>query len=149
MIEFGVMVLFFQVFHTISIWLTVTLAVWRYMAVYHTDMARVWCSTKRTRTAVLAAYFGSAVLCVPLYLAFSVSKRPDDTYVVGMSELARANKGMIITANFWIYGVVMKLIPCALLTILSQRLVAAIWENKRRRRSLLNKEDKDGKLLYN
>ncbi|KAF4518776.1 hypothetical protein B566_EDAN005396 [Ephemera danica] len=137
-----------NVFHTISIWLTVTLAVWRYLAVYHADLSRTWCTARGTKMAVLAAYLGSPLLCTPLFFAFSVSERPDKLtnntiYAVGLSDLARANNDFLINANFWLYGVVLKLLPCALLSVLSQRLVAALLENKRRRRSLLNKADKD------
>ncbi|CAB3366229.1 Hypothetical predicted protein [Cloeon dipterum] len=137
--------IFTQVFHTISIWLTVTLAVWRYLVVRYPTKSREWCSEKGTRYAILAAYVGSSIICIPLYLSFSVSPFEGGTvYYVRLSKLGGAGGQLLIYINFWIYSVLIKLLPCVILSFLSQRLLAALWENKQRRRSLLNKDDKDG-----
>ncbi|XP_059471480.1 G-protein coupled receptor dmsr-1-like [Neocloeon triangulifer] len=137
--------IFTQIFHTISIWLTVTLAVWRYLAVRFPIQSKLWCTAKGTRYAILAACVGSTIICIPLYLSFSVSPFKDGTvYYVRLSELGGVGERLLIHINFWIYSVLIKLLPCVILSFLSQRLLAALWENKQRRRSLLNKDDKDG-----
>ena len=41
-----------QIFHTASIWLTLLLALQRYIYVCHATMARTWCTISRTKKAV-------------------------------------------------------------------------------------------------
>ncbi|CAH0720918.1 unnamed protein product, partial [Brenthis ino] len=47
--------IFSQTFHTISIWLAVTLAVWRYVAIAFPQKNRTWCSKKNTTLAIVSA----------------------------------------------------------------------------------------------
>lgn len=151
---------FGQVCHTISIWLTVTLAIWRYIAVAHPQKNREWCSFRRTIIAIAGAYVICPIICIPLYLTTSVTTRVEplddegeavnltfynDTgpahvtnttlYFVNLSETAKAN-GFLSDMNFWIYSVVIKIIPCIALTILSLRLILALIEAKKRRQKL-------------
>ena len=46
-----------QIFHTASIWLTLALAMQRYIYVCHALAARSWCTMIRTRKAVALIYF--------------------------------------------------------------------------------------------
>lgn len=145
---------FAQVFHTISIWLTVTLAVWRYIAIAYPHKNRQWCSCRRTLYAIIGAYFFCPLICIPMYISTEVipknvtidasDKILNDTenpnlvhnatlYYVGMS--AKAPSGLK-ELNFWIYGVVIKLIPCVALTFLSRRLILALIETKERKKKL-------------
>lgn len=147
--------LFAQVFHTISIWLTVTLAVWRYIAVAHPQKNREWCSYHRSIVAIVSAYLICPLICVPLYVTTSIQERrqlfdsdgqyvnnslynettlPENItngtiFVVSLSDTAKV-------LNFWMYSVVIKLIPCLALTILSLRLILALMEAKKRRKKL-------------
>ncbi|XP_012287919.2 sex peptide receptor-like [Orussus abietinus] len=153
---------FGQVCHTISIWLTVTLAVWRYIAVAHPQKNREWCSFRRTVMAIAGAYVICPIICVPLYLTTRVTPRmelldtegnainltlfngtaPDSAtnttlYFVNLTEVAKAN-GFLNDTNFWMYSVVIKIIPCIALTILSLRLILALVEAKKRRQKLIS-----------
>lgn len=146
-----------QIFHTISIWLTVTLAVWRYIAVAHPQKNREWCSYRRTIFTIGAAYVVCPLICYPLYLQTEVKSatvtldpnyssetnwtaalvQNDDPenvtlYYVGMTDSAKSLGNL----NFWIYSVVIKLIPCVALTFLSLRLIVALLEAKKRRKKL-------------
>lgn len=132
-----------QVFHTISIWLTLLLAVWRYISVAHPLRSRDWCTLDRALLAILLAYVCSPFVCIPLYLTFTIQEqvwRPQSTltlssglspsevpertlYFLGTSELAKANHSLLENINFWTYSVVVKLIPCLALTILSFQLI--------------------------
>ncbi|XP_054262257.1 G-protein coupled receptor dmsr-1-like [Macrosteles quadrilineatus] len=144
-----------QVFHTISIWLTVTLAVWRYIAVAHPQRNREWCGMQRTLAAIAAGYICCPLLCIPLYLAFEIEPKiallgedgndamPNSTtgqnttlYVVDLSEMGKANNNLLMDVNFWVYSVVIKIIPCIALTVLSLRLICALLDTKRRREML-------------
>lgn len=150
-----------QVFHTISIWLTLLLAVWRYLSVAHPLRSRDWCTLDRALLAILLAYVCSPLVCIPLYLTFTIQEQPwrppgavvassgsingsslnavtseYTLYFLGTSELAKANHSLLENINFWTYSVVVKLIPCVALTILSFRLISALVSAKERRQNL-------------
>uniref|UniRef100_A0A182IML8 G-protein coupled receptors family 1 profile domain-containing protein n=1 Tax=Anopheles atroparvus TaxID=41427 RepID=A0A182IML8_ANOAO len=148
--------IFAQICHTISIWLTVTLAIWRYIAVAYPQRNRQWCDMSKTLAAIFSSYAVCPFLAVPIYLSFSIQSRvvvlagdgntplPPDAhaagrnvtlYQLGTSQLVRDNPALL-NVNFWIYSVVFKLIPCIALTILSLRLIGALLEAKQRRSQL-------------
>ncbi|XP_037068727.1 sex peptide receptor-like [Pollicipes pollicipes] len=82
-----------QVFHTVSIWLTVVLAVWRYVAIGHPSLNREWCSMKNTSVAIVSAYIFCPILCIPSYLTFAITPMGNftDRFVVGFSDLSKGN----------------------------------------------------------
>nr|XP_012135343.1 PREDICTED: FMRFamide receptor-like [Megachile rotundata] len=158
-----------QVCHTISICLTLILAVWRYVAVARPQQNREWCSYRRTIFAIFIAYVFCPVLCVPLYITtevkeqveildsngMSVSNRNQSLidsplenttnvtlYFVRLSETAK-NHDILKELNFWIYSVVIKLFPCVVLTIVSLKLLQVLLEAKRRRRKLTNIQEEN------
>ena len=139
-----------QVFHTISIWLTVLLAVWRYLSVAHPLYARNRCTLDRALLATVIAYVCSPVLCLPHYLTFTIQEKLVEApslsaanatesvtlYFLGTSELAKAHNGLLENVNFWTYSVLVKIIPCIALTILSLQLIRALMEARKRRDKL-------------
>ncbi|XP_011868456.1 PREDICTED: probable G-protein coupled receptor B0563.6 [Vollenhovia emeryi] len=155
---------FTQVCHTISICLTVTLAVWRYIAVAHPQRNREWCSNKRTFLMIAFAYVSCPILCIPLYINTEVKPQMEMLDKFGMSvnltELQQTSasfdgvtnttlyfvkltdspmSNVLKNINVWIYSVVIKLIPCMALTGLSIKLVKVLLEAKRRRKKLTTK----------
>lgn len=66
---------FSQVCHTISISLTLILAVWRYIAVAMPQRNREWCNYKRTILAIVLAYVFCPVLCIPVYFTTKVTEQ--------------------------------------------------------------------------
>ncbi|KAL0111901.1 hypothetical protein PUN28_013247 [Cardiocondyla obscurior] len=159
---------FAQVCHTISICLTVTLAIWRYIAVAHPQRNREWCSNRRTFFMIAFAYVSCPILCIPLYINTEVRPQTEMLDERGMSlnltKLQREANGTLPSLegltnttlyfvkltkspmsnvlkdiNVWIYSVVIKLIPCVALTGLSIKLVKVLLEAKRRRKKLTTK----------
>lgn len=55
-------------------------------------------------------------------------------YYVNVSDLATST--YLADINFWVYSVVIKIIPCVALTVLSLRLICALLEAKQRRAKL-------------
>ncbi|XP_076631418.1 G-protein coupled receptor dmsr-1 [Colletes latitarsis] len=158
---------FAQVCHTISICLTLILAVWRYVAVARPQKNREWCSYRRTIFAILIAYIFCPVLCVPLYITTEVRAHVEildshgmsirnetlldsslgntintTLYFVRLTETVE-NHDILKELNFWIYSIVIKLFPCLVLTVVSLKLVQVLLEAKRRRRKLTNIQEKD------
>nr|QPZ46775.1 myosuppressin 1 receptor [Grapholita molesta] len=150
--------IFSQTFHTVSIWLTITLAIWRYIAIKFPQMNRTFCNKRNTNIAITLAYAVSPVLCLPIYFAMNIEPVPgksntnstlnytSDTNVT-FSRIEPASKfaikmttnGDLLTAIFWIYSVFIKLIPCIVLSILSVCLIVKMKSSDRRRQKLLKK----------
>lgn len=59
--------------HTISIWLTLTLAVWRYIMISMPLRCKTLCSMERAKWMIASAYLISPLLCIPIYFTFSIS----------------------------------------------------------------------------
>ncbi|XP_059216543.1 G-protein coupled receptor dmsr-1-like [Stomoxys calcitrans] len=112
-----------QVLHTISIWLTVMLAVWRYIAVTYPQVSREWCGMRNTVTSIILAYIICGVVVTPwLYLVSSIAQfeevvtienrvlysRPLSEYILkyqakhdyaNFSKLSRLNDTTTATSN--------------------------------------------------
>jgi len=76
--------IFAQVLHTISIWLTVTLAVWRYIAVGYPQKNRVWCGMRTTIITITTAYVVCVLVVSPsLYLITAITEWMDQLNAEG------------------------------------------------------------------
>lgn len=135
-----------QTAHTVSICLTVTLALWRYVAVCHPNKKNLF--MKRTILVIVASYIISPIVSIPLYLSLNIKElnitvNSNETqlfvgdvnmtiYKVWPSEFAANNQ----KAYLWVYSVIIKLLPCIALTFLSLQLIRALYEAKKRKEKL-------------
>ncbi|XP_023948094.1 G-protein coupled receptor dmsr-1 [Bicyclus anynana] len=149
--------IFSQTFHTISIWLTITLAVWRFVAIKFPQKNKTLCNKTNTNIAIGIAYFVCPILCFPIYFAMDIQELPkkrndaDNSTVNGtefmnisvvrepMYAISMTHNESLLTAIFWIYSVFLKLIPCVVLSILSVCLILKMKSSDRRRQKLLKK----------
>ncbi|XP_026744844.1 sex peptide receptor-like [Trichoplusia ni] len=150
--------IFSQTFHTISIWLTITLAVWRFIAIKFPQKNRTLCNKKNTNIAIAVAYAVCPILCLPIYFAMKIQEITpssrnghengtlNDTDVRNTSTssepvyaIVMTDNNDLLTAIFWIYSVFIKLIPCVVLSILSVLLILKMKSSDRRRQKLLKK----------
>lgn len=149
--------LFGQVFHFVSCCLTVILAVWRYVAITHPQNNKLWSvvnNAKRTILVILLTYVLCPIICIPVILSLQIVPHNKTVYVndtIIKKDLLENYTGpsknttiylIEVDADYqimglWVYGVVIKLVPCLLLTILSKQLICALMDTKRRRRELL------------
>lgn len=136
--------LFIVTCHNMAMWLTVALAVFRYIFVCQHTMAAVLCSMERARLTVIIVVTATVVTCVPNYFAYTVKdigsyfKNSNVCYWIVPSELAEQNPmyGQFVR---WLFGVVIKILPCILMAFLSTLLIIAMQQAKKRRARLLNK----------
>lgn len=174
---------FSQVCHTISIYLTVVLAIWRYIAVVYPQHNRAWCTMRTTTVTILLGYVLCPILCLPIYVTSKLTSRivllsqfdnnavnyslqisgnssniPPGVYdernsynatlyFIDLVDYNLTNEIKLSVLNFWIYSVVIKIIPCIALTVLSLRLIFALIETKKRREKLLTNKSKLNKTL--
>ncbi|KAI4467266.1 myosuppressin receptor 1 isoform b-related [Holotrichia oblita] len=132
---------FTQILHTISICLTLTLAIWRYLAIGHPDKNHILCSEARCTLGIFLSYVLPIFLCGPTYFAFQVKattiKENDTDYILYHTALSdTANNEEYLVFYFWMYSVVMKLIPCTILTVISVWLVRTLHKAKKRKQVL-------------
>lgn len=135
---------FGQVFHTISISLTVTLAVWRYIAVGYPQNNVLWCSTERSKLGILACFAFSLFFNIPNYINLSIQGKTMNNYTIYLVQFAEIDNQALNTVNFIIYSVVLKLLPCVALTGLSFALIKALLKAAARR-AALTKRSQNGK----
>uniref|UniRef100_A0ABD2X7N8 G-protein coupled receptors family 1 profile domain-containing protein n=1 Tax=Trichogramma kaykai TaxID=54128 RepID=A0ABD2X7N8_9HYME len=141
---------FSQLLHTISIALTLTLAVWRYIVVRFPQCSRRWCTPSRCRVALLSNFVASVLACAPSYFVFGIREQrlnegngQEVLYHVDASRIPQGQsssvdgRGLLYKLNFWLLGVLVKLLPCLVLTIISVILIQALYNRAKARRRLL------------
>lgn len=139
-----------QIAHTVSIFLTIILALWRYVAVCHPNKKNF--VMRHTILAIISSYVISPLISIPIYMSlnikeFNITVYSNETiadstiieveknltiYKVWPSELAANHEMMYL----WIYSIIIKLLPCITLTYLSLQLVKALYEAKKRKEKL-------------
>ncbi|KAL0279163.1 UNVERIFIED_CONTAM: hypothetical protein PYX00_000773 [Menopon gallinae] len=129
---------FSQILHTISICHTLTLAIWRYIAIRHPQQSLIWCTETRCNLAIATSYILPLFLCIPSYLVFHIREttiKENSTKVVlyhlDVSDIAKPS---LITSS--VSGVVIKLLPCAILTVISCCLIRALYKVNTRKQAL-------------
>lgn len=132
-------------FHSISSWLIVLLAVWRYISVSFPTESKSWCTMVNAQLTITAAYILIPIISIPLYLSFAIHEdmvfdgmlgRNKTVHLVSFSKLSLKNNGLLKDINFWVYSVMMKLVPCILLTYLSFALIQVVVKADKRRQQL-------------
>jgi hypothetical protein len=123
--------------------LTVSLAVFRYIFVCHHVLAQTCCSLARAKITILIVLLATIVTCVPnifLYKVIALKELPNENFTSGYWVL---DSDFVLehehykTIIFWLYGVVIKVAPCILLTIVSALIVLAMHRAGKRRQRLL------------
>lgn len=140
--------------HNMAMWLTVSLAVFRYIFVCHHVVANQWCSLARAKLTIILIVVVSIVLCVPNYFLYQVKDLSDfyklddnatqnltvSGYWIEKSDLVQ-NNPLYQPITFWIYGVIIKIAPCILLTILSTLIIMTMHQASVRRKRLLSQSN--------
>ncbi|XP_066957837.1 G-protein coupled receptor dmsr-1-like [Macrobrachium rosenbergii] len=138
-----------QVCHTIAIWLTISLAIWRWVAVCRPHVAPTACTMIRAWRVLCSVYIACPLLATPTFLMYTVQEYPDPTappddpktfYKVDFSPLALANDELLKKVNFLVYSVIVKLIPCLMLKLLMPAIIRGMWIAKRRRQRLTSRK---------
>ncbi|GIY95884.1 sex peptide receptor [Caerostris extrusa] len=130
--------------HTIATWLTVTVAIWRFMAVCYPAPTMRHRGLPQARIAIACTYIVCSIFCIPNYITFTVSSYENNTiYKVNFSELAMRHGGLLASINFWMFSVISKLVPCVALTGLSFSLLKVLYEANLRRQRLKVGSDSD------
>nr|AKQ63012.1 orphan G-protein coupled receptor 16 [Platynereis dumerilii] len=112
--------------HTISTWLGVLLSVYRYTYIRLSSDSSVKCSLAKTKIMVLLVYAYSMMVLIPNYLSVEIRSYPmDNNTIYNLAGIdTNTTYGITITTiNFWLHALVIKLIPCAMMSIFGFLLV--------------------------
>lgn len=140
---------FSVVVHTVSIWLTVTLAIFRYIFIKYAIKGAFLCSMKRAKIAVACVYVVTFLVCIPNFLTIDIIDNQENTHNSSLSNgteeqvmyfvtFKKSSKTdwVIYTLNFWVQAIIIKLIPCIGLLILSILIIKTMREADARRKNL-------------
>ncbi|XP_026763130.1 G-protein coupled receptor dmsr-1 [Galleria mellonella] len=131
---------FTQILHTASILLTLSLAVWRYIAIKYPSHSPALCTDRRCSLAILSSFVLPPILCIPSYFVFTIHKDftidkngniPTKVYYVDSDY-----DGTLYQINFWVLAVLIKLLPCFILTVISAWLIRALYRANTRKKAL-------------
>ncbi|XP_069142004.1 G-protein coupled receptor dmsr-1-like [Argopecten irradians] len=126
--------------HNMAMWLTVSLAVFRYIFVCHHVVANQLCSLQRAKITIAIVMITTIITCTPNYFLYKVVDMKivnnGTGYWVMQSDFA-SNNIYFQPITFWIYGVIIKIAPCVLLVILSACIIYKMNEASKRRQRLL------------
>ncbi|UXI18854.1 hypothetical protein NH340_JMT04797 [Sarcoptes scabiei] len=133
-------------FHTISIWLTVLLAVWRYITVR--TRTRTLLTIRRARLFILLVYLIVPIFCIPVFISFTIhqidlpyQQRNISIYKVDIVQIDNKNQYFLEKITFWVFSVFLKLIPCGLLTCITLALIRILIEARKPSRSSNSQSD--------
>ncbi|XGW01989.1 hypothetical protein V3C99_014228 [Haemonchus contortus] len=138
--------------HSSSVWLSVMLALLRYMTLRSRgNSAGTQIGLKHSYLAIGGTICFVAVVNAPNFLTYKIHEiRLNDTCVVrdpallgaaaylpGIAEIALAKHCLVFRLVFWISGLVFKVIPCCLLSLFVWLLLGILKEVKANRERLL------------
>ncbi|KAH3700703.1 sex peptide receptor-like [Dreissena polymorpha] len=146
------------IFHTASIWLTVGLAVQRYIYICHSLQARTWCTIPNVIRATVIVYIVAILSQIARFLDFEVVPREVPSRIdvnktidgcdIKSRPWAANNQVMYQNIYFWFRIIFIHLVPCTSLVVLNGLLISAMRKASIRRMQLLkqNKKSESKKL---
>lgn len=141
--------------HTIAIWLTIVLAIFRYLYICFPTKGSILCSISRAKLSIFLVYLCTIGICVPNYLVNYInSTETPEQFSTGNGSVTinttiyevkvdDEGKPLVYTANSWLQAILFKIIPCAMLTILTCLLIHAMHQAHKRRMKLKSQGRKD------
>jgi hypothetical protein len=140
-------------FHSISIWLTVFLAFFRYIYVCRNKIGKRLCTRRNAIKGSIITSIISIVFCTPSYFLSKIIQINNSTiyYEIVQSDVDRYTNGLIFRITFIIQAFLIKLIPCLLLITLSGLLIHSIHKSNKnkslkilsRRRMTISEKSRD------
>lgn len=130
--------------HTISIWLGVAIAVFRFLQLRTTASGPIVKrrNMKQAKTVIITVYILSAVFLIPNYLTNKIEavEMPNNKtlYVLKDLKLATNETDTIVLVNVLVYSTVAKIIPCVLMVIFGGSLLYNLAIKGKHRRHRLS-----------
>lgn len=134
------------IFHMLSNFLTVALAVIRYFHVCRRCAKTEICKMKITRFIMVSGVISVLLATLPFYFYYEVYDLADQStnktgFWIRKSNFADNHVHEYQVPILWVYGVVFKILPCALMIALSGYMVKSIREAKRKKDQMTTSSD--------
>ncbi|XP_014666718.1 PREDICTED: sex peptide receptor-like [Priapulus caudatus] len=147
------------IFHTASIWLTMALAIQRYIFVCHPTYSKSWCSMERVKWNIFLIYVASTVYNVPRFFDtdYVMCETPwplranvteNSTNIVNhcfkdfKPWVWRIGLNVYFNIYYWFRVILVHVIPCTTLIVLNSLLLAAMRQAAERRKKLMQENRK-------
>ena len=132
-----VFALFTVTLHSISIWLTVFLAFFRYLFICQNKIGKRICTRRNAIIGSMITTLICVLFCIPSFLVSKIVQvnNSSNFYEIAQSDVDKHTNGLIFRITFIIQAFFIKLIPCLLLIILSGLLIHSI-RNSNKNKSL-------------
>ena len=141
------------IFHTASIWLTVALAIQRYIYVCHSFRAKQWCTVPNVIKVVVFIYVAAFLSQVSRFAEFNYKPVPLQSRVHGpnvtimgcvrhVAPFVESNIQVYFGMYYWTRVLLVHVVPCTTLVVLNSLLVSAMRSAQARRRMLLKQNRK-------
>lgn len=131
--------------HTASIWLGVLISAFRYSYIRSTtdgaSLALVRRQMRRVRSAVVGVCLCTVLVLLPNYYCVRISELVDHSTNRTMYEVSTVNVNLssepalaeaMTQANFWIHALVIKMIPCGLMSVFGFLLIQTMTVSMRK-----------------
>lgn len=145
---------FSLVCHTITIWLSNALAIFRCIVLYFPRFAKSYCGLNHVKLVIMFIYISTALLFIPNYVINKLVQKDDlldsdlvagsnktngsqSVYYAVESVAAEDEASELSQVNFWLNALLVKLIPCTLLTLLTIVLVLTMKRAQQRHLRLI------------
>ncbi|CAF3744488.1 unnamed protein product [Rotaria socialis] len=142
------------IFHTCSIWVTVVLAIQRYIYVCHSGKAKHWCTVRMALKAIACVNLLALIVAVPMFLEGSfhpitVRSLLDSTKTFEACIVRDYSKDPRFSTLYSVYSVLRALLinvgPCTILVILNAILVHRMKAAKQNRARLMRKRSHEAR----
>ncbi|KAL3863452.1 hypothetical protein ACJMK2_005206 [Sinanodonta woodiana] len=140
--------------HSIAIWLTIALAIFRFLYIMFPVRGSAYCSVKNAKIVILIIYVSAVIVCIPNYISYNYQEKivnrtdvvTNTTYSEIIYDVKHRNEGpyrALFDTNYWLQSMLIKLIPCALLTVLTICLITGMQRAYIKRKALKSAGRKD------
>ncbi len=146
------------IFHTASIWLTMALAIQRYIYVCHSMKAKQWCTINNVLKVVVGMYIMAVLTHICRFLEIDYTPvivhsvlRPSQTFVacaIPYVRFVEIHANIYFNLYFWFRVIFIHFVPCTSLVVLNALLIHAMRSAQARRKQLLmqNRKSESKKL---
>lgn len=142
--------------HTVAIWITIALAIFRFLYIWFPTRGATYCSLARAKLAITVTIVSTIACLVPNYIinvngTMQICDPKTNTYETIHTIEYRSGKEFRVleNVNYWVQAIFVKLIPCIMLTILTVLLIVAMHRAYKKRMALKNQGKKDESDKHN
>ena len=144
--------------HTVAIWITIALAIFRFLYIWFPTRGATYCSLARAKLAITATIVSTVICLVPNYI-INVNEtmeycnphtnQSETIHTIVYRSMKQKEFQILENVNYWVQAIFVKLIPCIMLTILTVLLIVAMHRAYKKRMALKNQGKKDESDKHN